>query len=146
MAASTPTCRLAPLLLLLLAVLALLHTATAFLLPNSAFVKQRPSSVRTYALYWLLPYRSPYRLQQAAAQQASRASPNPPTQTPIPPTPSTPPKQPHACRPASTPSLVRTRMASDGGDGEPEYDAAARAKIEDVIKGNKIVLFMKGTR
>ncbi|EKU21196.1 grx5, partial [Nannochloropsis gaditana CCMP526] len=31
-------------------------------------------------------------------------------------------------------------------DGEPQYDAPARAKIEELIKNNKIVLFMKGTR
>jgi hypothetical protein len=44
-----------------------------------------------------------------------------------------------------TPMLAAA--AADGGEGgEPEYDAAARAKIEEMIKGNKIVLFMKGTR
>lgn len=31
-------------------------------------------------------------------------------------------------------------------DGEPQYDAPARAKIEELIKNSKIVLFMKGTR
>ncbi|TFJ82799.1 hypothetical protein NSK_005875 [Nannochloropsis salina CCMP1776] len=31
-------------------------------------------------------------------------------------------------------------------DGEPQYDAPARAKIEELIKNNKVVLFMKGTR
>ncbi len=35
--------------------------------------------------------------------------------------------------------------AADGGDG-PEFDAAARTQIEELVKKNKIVLFMKGNR
>lgn len=37
-------------------------------------------------------------------------------------------------------------MAAADGDGEPDHDASARAKIEELIQTHKIVLFMKGTR
>ena len=40
-----------------------------------------------------------------------------------------------------------TRLFSSSmGADEEEHDAAARAKIDELVKGNKIVLFMKGTR
>jgi hypothetical protein len=37
-------------------------------------------------------------------------------------------------------------LASSMGMDDGDFDPAARAKIEDVIKKNKIVLFMKGNK
>jgi len=39
-----------------------------------------------------------------------------------------------------------TLKLSDSGSAVPEFDEATRNRIEDVIKNNKVVLFMKGNK